>query len=101
MPLPEPSGPWIVDASAVVRRRLRAMQARAEETGRGAEVNAAVHRILKRLRDNPTDFGEPIYRLPALRLQLRLAIVRPLAVDFAVSEEGPYVFIRGVKDLNA
>ena len=99
MSLPEPSGPWILDASAVVRQKLREIQLRSAQQGRGAEVNAAVHRILARLLTNPTEFGEPTYNLPALRLQVRQAIVLPLAVTFAVHQDQPYVFIKVVRDL--
>jgi hypothetical protein len=35
--------------------------------------------------------------LPALRLLVCQAIVRPLIVDFAVHEDRPLVFIRGFK----
>jgi hypothetical protein len=42
-------------------------------------------------------FGEPLYHLPALRLQLRCAVIRPLVIDFAVSEEGHEVYIKAVR----
>jgi hypothetical protein len=45
-------------------------------------------------------FGEPLYRLPALRLLVRHAMVAPLVVDYAVYEERPVVFIRGFKVLS-
>src|SRR5208283_193021 len=42
----------------------------------------------------PLTFGEPHYRLPALKLLVRQAVVSPLVVDFAVHEDRLLVFIR-------
>jgi hypothetical protein len=42
-------------------------------------------------------FGEPQYRLPALQLQVRCAVIRPLVMYFAVPEERPEVYIQKVK----
>ena len=65
--------------------------------GKGAQFLAAFRLILQRLHRDPLIFGEPIYRLPALRLAVRQAMVSPLFVDYAVHEELPIVFIRGFK----
>jgi hypothetical protein len=42
------------------------------------------------------EFGAPLYRLPALRMQVRHGIVLPVAVDYGVSEDRPIVVIRWV-----
>jgi hypothetical protein len=55
----------------------------------------AFRQIVERLQLDPTEFGEPCYRLSALRMQVRTVVVRPLAVDFAVCEDHPLVFIKG------
>jgi hypothetical protein len=52
------------------------------------------------LEIDPLDVGEPAYRLPTLRMQVRTVIVRPLVVDFGVCEDQPDVFIKGVKLLS-
>jgi hypothetical protein len=44
--------------------------------------------------------GEPIYRLPALRMQVRTIVVRPLVVDFVVCEDQPLVFLKVVSLLS-
>ena len=41
-----------------------------------------------------------LYRLAVLRLQVRMAVVGPLVIDFAVHEEERVVFIRGVKAMS-
>jgi hypothetical protein len=44
-----------------------------------------------------TNSANPFYRLPALRMNVRCAVIRPISVDFAVSEDRPLVFIKAVK----
>jgi hypothetical protein len=57
----------------------------------------AIREVIVRLRNDPTEFGEPLYRLPVMRMQLRCASIRPLYVDFAVCDDRPLVFIKAVK----
>jgi hypothetical protein len=45
--------------------------------------------------------GEPLYRLPVLRMQVRSVAIRPLSVAFAVCEDRPLVYINAVKLLAA
>jgi hypothetical protein len=45
-------------------------------------------------------FGEALYSLPALKLEVRQAVVAPIVVDFAVHNEQQVVFIRGFKVLS-
>jgi hypothetical protein len=40
--------------------------------------------------------GEPLYRLTGLRMQVHTCLVRPLEIDYAVCEDRPLVFIKGV-----
>ncbi|HMF17503.1 MAG TPA: hypothetical protein VKE98_09870, partial [Gemmataceae bacterium] len=58
---------------------------------------AAIEEILQRLRTNPTNLGEPLYRLAALGLEVRTCVIRPIGMDFAVHQERFLVFIKGVK----
>lgn len=90
-------GPFQVDCSRVVARELRRLQERAVLEGRGDLVAAAFRQILKRLKHDPRQFGEPLYRLPALRMQIRQGAIRPLFINFGVCEDRPLVFVRGVK----
>jgi hypothetical protein len=85
-----------VHASGVLAQRLRQVQRQAKQEGRGQQVLAALRRIYRQLRQDPNEFGEPLYRLPSLRMQVRTCLVRPLAVDYAVCEDRPLVFIKAV-----
>jgi hypothetical protein len=56
---------------------------------------SAFRQIVDELVHNPSRFGEALYRLPAMRMQVRCGVIRPLVVDFAVCEDRPVVFIKG------
>jgi len=56
-----------------------------------------MRQIYRRLQEEPRTAGEPVYRLPALRMQVRRISVRPLVVDFAVCDDRPLVFIKGIQ----
>src|SRR5579871_4872258 len=93
--------PFQVHAYAVVLKRLRQLQRRATREGRGDLFLAALRQIHRQLQTNPTAFGEPLYRLPALGLEVRNASIRPLVVNFAVSAERALVFVKGARLLTA
>ncbi len=86
-----------ISFSGVITAEIRRLQRRASRQGRGAEFLQALRVIVDRLRQDPNEFGEPLYRLSVLRMQLRCAAGRPLHVDFAVCEDRPLVFIRAVR----
>ena len=60
----------------------------------GAELKS-FQQIIARLQKDPFEAGEPLYRLPGLRMQIHTIALQPLAVDFAVCEDHPSVFIKG------
>jgi hypothetical protein len=76
---------------------LKQQHLEAAQAGKGHRFIAALRQITERLRTDPLVFGEPQYRLPALKLLVRQAVVGPLVVDYAVHDEKPLVFIRGFK----
>ena len=86
-----------LEISAAIAETLRQLQRRASREGRGKAFLLALRKIVERLRNDPSEFGEPLYRLSALRMQIRCAIIRPLGIDFAVCEDRPLVFIKSVK----
>jgi hypothetical protein len=92
---------YAVHGSRRIMEDFRRVQRQAVAEGRGVEALAAVKQIYQQLKQNPTDTGEPAYRLPGLRMQVRTVVIRPLVVDFAVCEDRPLVFIKGVKLLAA
>jgi hypothetical protein len=85
--------------TGVARRLLKQRHLEAIQTGRGAPFLAAFRQIIERLRKEPLVFGEPLYRLKALQLEIRQGIVLPLVVDYAVDEQRRLVYIRGCKVL--
>ncbi len=88
-----------VKVSEVIAQNLRQLQRQAAQEGRGKSVLAALRQIAEKLRRDPENCGEPLYRLPALRMGIRTVAVRPLVVDFAVCEDRDLVFLKAVKML--
>ena len=102
MPQPPDGGQhYVVEASGVIVQSLKRMQRQAAREGRGEDVLSAFRGIAQRLQVDPLHCGEPLYRLPTLRLQVRSIAVRPLVVDFGVSEDRRLVFLRAVTLLSA
>ena len=91
---PTNGGPYDIDWSRAVVRTLRRLMRQAIQQGRAESFLAALRQIGRRLEQSPNRFGEPLYRLPGMRLQVRSAVVRPVVVHFAVHEDRPLVFIR-------
>jgi len=89
-------GSYQVFASANISRNVRRLYKQASKQGRAGAFVAAARQIGHRLMRAPLEFGEPLYRLPALRLQVRHAAIDPLLIHFAVHEDKPLVFIKSV-----
>jgi hypothetical protein len=85
----------------VIAQALREIQRQAAREGRGEAVLAAFRQIAHQLQHNPLHLGGLLYRLPALRMQIRSVAIRPLVVDFGVCDDQPLVFLRAVKLLSA
>jgi hypothetical protein len=81
----------------VIAKELRRIARQATLEGRGAAALDAIKEMERRLRQAPADLGEPLYRLPALRMQIRSGIIRPLVIDFAICEDRLVVYLKGVK----
>jgi len=94
-------GRWEVHCSGAIIEEIRRIHRRASRQGRGKLVTRALRRIVQRLEEDPYRVGEPAYRLPGLRMQVCRVVVQPLVVDFAICEDRPLVFIKGVKLLSA
>jgi hypothetical protein len=80
--------------SKAVGNFLRGLQRKAAREGRGNAFALALRRIAVALQKSPMKAGEPLYRLSAMRLQVRTIVIAPLAIDFAVSEDLPHVYIK-------
>ena len=90
----ESKRPFEVHSSGALKQRFWQLQIQATVEARGAQLFAAYLQIFQRLRTDPLTYGEPLYPLPHMRLQVRTCSVRPLAVEYAVSVEHHMVFIK-------
>ncbi len=88
-----------VTMSAGTARALKEFHLQAIARGNGTKFLGAFRSIEKRLRTDPLEFGESLYRLPALELIVCQAVVSPIVVDYAVHKERLLVFIKGFKIL--
>jgi hypothetical protein len=80
--------------SGLVKAQLEALHSQAAQLGKGKAFVATLRRVVERLRRDPLEFGEPRYRLPALKLVVYQGAISPLVVDYAVHAEKTLVFIR-------
>jgi hypothetical protein len=96
----EQPGTYQVHLSLETKKKLQELHQEATQAGTGPRFIEALRVIAQRLRTDPMVFGELQYRLPALKLSVRQAIVSPLVVDYAVHDERPLVFNRGFKVLS-
>jgi hypothetical protein len=85
-----------VQLAGLTRELLRKLHGQQAKIGRGQQFVSAFRQIVLRLQREPLEFGEPLYRLPALRLLVRQGAISPLVVDYAVHEDNPLVFISRV-----
>jgi hypothetical protein len=95
-----PAQPWQVSYPDVVRQALGQLHRRARERGLGRQVIEAAIQIDDDLHNRPDTFGEEVFRLRHLHLQVRVAFHRPLLVRFAVHEQLPLVFVRAIEALS-
>jgi len=97
---PNGERPYELSYSEVVQKAFEDCQRRASSEGRGREFLEATAAVFQRLQFDPTAFGEPLYRLVHMRLQVRTAAVGPLSVVFAVSDDRPVVYLKAVELLS-
>lgn len=71
------NGGYQVAYSGAVGEALLQLQRQAVERGQAKAFAAAFRRIVGSLRKAPSATGEPLYRLPNLRLQVRTVVVSP------------------------
>jgi hypothetical protein len=86
-----------VTTSEQIKATIKKAYRAAVEARTGPHFLSTLRHIYERLRRDPHGLGEALYRLPALHLIVCHVLLSGVAVDFAVHEELPLVFIRGVK----
>jgi hypothetical protein len=92
--------PYKIICSEAIREAIQRVHRRASRQDRGQLVTDALREIIRDLELAPFKVGEPAYRLPAMRMQVRTTVVRPLVVHFGVCEDRPLVFLKRVKLLS-
>jgi hypothetical protein len=85
--------------SVQTKANLKFLLKEAIDLGNGQQFHDAFRKISNRLQRDPLEFGEALYHLPALHLQVFHAVCQRLSVDYAVHAERRLVFIRGFKYL--
>jgi hypothetical protein len=83
-----------VQCSKVVANSLRLLHRRASHLGQANASIAALRRIVRAIQENARTVGEPLYQLPAVRLQVRPIVIAPVVIDFAVSDDSAIVYIK-------
>jgi hypothetical protein len=89
-----------VTAPGPVKESLHDLMQKALQRGMYDAVVAAAKTIAQRLQADPLAFGDPTFRMSALKLLMHTVIVPPLVVTYGVHEEQPHVFIREIKPLS-
>jgi len=86
-----------VGMSGNTRSELDKLLFKAVLADKGEQFVNAYQQIIRRLHQDPTVFGEPLYMLAKLELQMRHGAILPLLVDYGVHATKPLVFVRGFK----
>ena len=69
----------------------------AAAAGVGRAVVDAIGQIWRRLEHGPRDFGEPMYHLRAMKMEVRKAAIAPIYVEYGVHDDQLVVVIRRVR----
>jgi hypothetical protein len=94
---PENGPVYQVKLSKKIIKVIKELHKQAAQQGQGQRYLASLEAVHHRLQKDPRNFGEPLYRLPALRLLVYQAIVSPVVVHYGVHEEKPLVFLKWVQ----
>jgi hypothetical protein len=88
-----------VSMSQEVANNLKQILKKAASAGIQEEFVGALRAIHERLQHDPEEFGEQLYFLKALGLQVRTGAIWPLSVTYGVNVLGRLVFIGMIKSL--
>jgi hypothetical protein len=91
--------PFKIDVSGAVRAQLRALLVKSREKGIESAMTDAFQRIERRLLNDPSEAGEPLYTLGPPQIAMRVIAVSPLVVEYGVMEEQRVVLVRSFRSL--
>jgi hypothetical protein len=94
---PSNGGSFQVLSSESISENFRRLYQQAKQEGSAVAFMSATRQIGQRLATDPVEFGEPLYRLAALRMQVRQGAIGPLLIYFGGCEDRQVVFIKGAK----
>ena len=94
-PSPEPD--YDVPISGAIRELLIRLHDTAAANGQRDDFLSALRTISTRLKTDPNTFGEELFDLKVLRLTVKMGLVLPLSVEFAVYQKQRSVFIRNFR----
>jgi hypothetical protein len=92
--------PFEVTASEAIKQAIRDLHVKAAQRGHGKQFLNALRRIHDGLRNDPNNFGDPLFRLASLKLLVFHVVVWRVVVHYGVHEEKPLVVLRYVNLLN-
>lgn len=64
-----------------------------------ADGDEAVKIIHSRLETDPRDFGEPLFQVKHLQMEVRNGAIAPIGIEFGVHWTKPFVILRRVVEM--
>ena len=86
-----------ISIDGALAKELKLLRVRAKEAGVGGAYLDALQVAIFRMQNNPWGFGELVRRLKKSPWSIHVRCIRPLIIEFAISEEHPVVYIRRVQ----
>jgi hypothetical protein len=83
--------------SRSVGNNVKRMLRRALRLGKEGELILALKKVQRALEYMPQTVGEPLYHLQTMKLEVRIVIVRPVFVEYAVHTEDYVVYIKRIR----
>ncbi len=84
---------FLVSISGLLADLIQVMLQIAVAAGREDIFYQGLERIHKKLENDPGKFGEPLYHLKNLNLEMRVGIIYPFTVTYGVNYSARIVFI--------
>ena len=82
-----------IASSQKLNHEFEELCAQAESDRRGLFALETAQEIMRNLQKDATTVGEPLYNLKHLKLQMRLVLVFPWSIHFAVDEARRIVYL--------
>jgi hypothetical protein len=85
---------YVIELSSVSADLIREVHAEAERDGHEAEFSEALLAINDRLQIDPGEFGDERFHVSGIDVEVRVAMIRPVAVEYGVSHSRRVVIFR-------